>query len=93
MINKVFNSKFIAQVHLALIATLLCVLNGCATINQQSEQESIRVNQAFRNGSLLTASNLLDKNFKIENFQEAKKNSQIDTTYFLEKGLILSLLD
>jgi len=92
VINKVFNSKFIAQVHLALIATLLCVLNGCATINQQSEQESIRVNHAFRSGSLLTASNLLDKNFKIENLQEAKKNSQVDTTYFLEKGLFLSLL-
>ncbi|NQW57476.1 MAG: hypothetical protein HQ456_02090, partial [Polynucleobacter sp.] len=87
-----FNSKFIAQVHLALIATLLCVLNGCATINQQSEQESIRVNHAFRSGSLLTASNLLDKNFKIENLQEAKKNSQVDTIYFLEKGLFLSLL-
>lgn len=87
-----FNSKFIAQLHQLLLVILVCVLNGCATINQQSEQESIRVNQAFRNGSLLTASNLLDKNFKIENLQEAKKNNQVDTTYFLEKGLYLSLL-
>ena len=87
-----FNSKFIAQLHQLLLIILVCVLNGCATINQQSEQESIRVNQAFRNGSLLTASNLLDKNFKIENLQEAKKNNQVDTTYFLEKGLYLSLL-
>lgn len=67
-----------------LVALLVAVTVGCASVSKNNEQQSADVNDVYKSGDTVAATRQLNASFNTAKLDP--KKDKIDTTYYLEKG-------